>query len=126
MLQCVHQCRRTGGTGPPRGRLGRFFFPGVPEEAVTFTPTWMRPLLLNNDADVKFKFDIDKVEFVDRLFKLVNIVVEVLFKLLIDNVEFVDKLLIDNIELVDKLFKLVVNAYTETALGVPVIDVVVD
>ena len=50
-------------------------------------------VLLNNDVDVKFKFDIDKVEFVDRLFKLVNIVVEVLFKLLIDNVELVDKLL---------------------------------
>ena len=25
--------------------LGRFFFPGVPEEAATFTSTWMRPLL---------------------------------------------------------------------------------
>ena len=23
--------------------LGRFFFPGVPEEAVTFYPTWIRP-----------------------------------------------------------------------------------
>jgi hypothetical protein len=30
---------------------------------------------------------------VDKLFKLLNIVVEVLFKLLIDNVELVDKLL---------------------------------
>ena len=62
-----------------------------------------------------FKLLIDKVEFVDKLFKLLNIVVDVLFKLLIDKVE-----------LVDKLFKLVVNAYTGTALGVPVIVVVVD
>jgi hypothetical protein len=29
--------------GVPDG-LGQFFFPGVPEEAATFTPTWMRPL----------------------------------------------------------------------------------
>ena len=69
-------------------------------------------VLLNNDVDELFKLVIDNVELVD--------------KLLIDNVELVDKLLIDNVELVDKLFKLVVNAYTETALGVPVIDVVVD
>ena len=38
--------RRTSSAagGPPRGRLGRFFFPGVPEEAATFTPTWIGPL----------------------------------------------------------------------------------
>jgi hypothetical protein len=52
---------------------------------------------------------------VDKLFKLLNIVVEVLFKLLIDNIEFVDKLL-----------TFVVNANTGTALDIPVIVVVVD
>ncbi len=55
MLNFVHQCRRTGCTGPPRGRLRRFFFPGVPVEAVTFTPTWMRPLAqLPSNTDCPF------------------------------------------------------------------------
>ena len=57
-------------------------------------------VLFNNDVDVLFKLLIDKVEFVDKLFKLVNIVFDVVFKLLIDNVE-----------LVDKLFKFVTVAY---------------
>jgi hypothetical protein len=33
---------------------------------------------------------IDNVEFVEREFRLLNIVVDVAFKLYIDNVEFVD------------------------------------
>ncbi len=59
------------------------------------------------------------VEFVEREFKLLNIVVLVAFKLLIDNVELVEgefkllnivvlvafKLLIDHVELVDNEFK---------------------
>jgi hypothetical protein len=49
--------------------------------------------LLNIVVEVLFKLLIDNVELVDKLFKLLNIVVEVLFKLLIDNVELVDKLL---------------------------------
>ena len=49
-------------------------------------------------VDVLFKLVIDKVELVDKLFKVLNIGVDVLFKLVIDNIEFVDK-----------LFKLVVN-----------------
>ena len=75
-------------------------------------------VLFNNDVDVAFKLLINKVELVDKLFKLVNIVFDVLFKLVIDNLELVDKLfklvnivfdvlfilLIDSIELVDKLF----------------------
>jgi hypothetical protein len=44
----VHKCRcRWDGRAEPArrpGGLGRFFFPGVPEEADTFTPTWMRSL----------------------------------------------------------------------------------
>jgi hypothetical protein len=54
---------------------------------------------------------IDNIELVDKLL-IDNI--EFVDKLLIDNVELVDKLLIDNVELVDKLFKLVVNAYTDS------------
>ena len=54
--------------------------------------------MFNNDVDVKFKLLIDKVEFVDKLFKLVNIVFDVVVKLLIDNIDDVDKLLIDNID----------------------------
>jgi hypothetical protein len=44
--------------------------------------------LLNIVVDVAFKLLIDNIEFVDKLFKLLNIVVDVLFKLLIDNIEF--------------------------------------
>ena len=58
-------------------------------------------VLFNNDVDVEFKLLIDKVEFVDKLFKLLNIVFYVEFKLFIDNIEFVDK-----------LFKFVFVAYT--------------
>ena len=63
-----------------------------------------------------FKLFIDNVEFVDKLFKLLNIVVDVAFILLIDVVwPFINpkyvvdvafKLFIDNIEFFDKLFKL--------------------
>ncbi len=52
-----------------------------------------------------FKLFIDNVEFVDRLFKLLKVVVDVAFKLFIDNIELVDnefKLL--NV-VVDVLFK---------------------
>ena len=69
-------------------------------------------VLFNNVVDVLFKLLIDKVELVDKLFKLVNIVFDVVVKLLIDNIDDVDKLLIDNIEFVDKLFKFVFVAYT--------------
>ena len=83
-------------------------------------------VLFNNDVDVAFKLLIDKVEFVDKLFKLVNIVYEVLFRLVIDKVDALDKLfklvnivvdvlfklLIDKVEFVDKLFKFVFVAYT--------------
>jgi hypothetical protein len=71
-------------------------------------------------VDVVFNLFIDNVELVDKLFKLLLIVVVVVVKLLIDIVELVDKLFkllkmvvdvvfnlfIDNVELVDKLFKL--------------------
>ena len=93
----------------------------------------MLPVIFNDDKNVDaleinkleklvllFKLVIDKFEFVERLFKLLNVVVDVAFKLLINNIELVEKLfkllkivvdvlfklLIDNIELVDKLFKL--------------------
>ena len=93
----------------------------------------MLPVIFNDDNNVDaletnkleklvllFKLVIDKFEFVDRLFKLLNIVVDVALILLIDNVELVDrlfkllkivvdvafKLFIDNIELVDNEFKL--------------------
>ena len=36
-------------------------------------------------VDVAFKLFIDNIELVDKLFKLLNIVVEVLLELLIDN-----------------------------------------
>ncbi len=38
-------------------------------------------VLFNNDVDVKFKLLIDKVELVDKLFKLLNIVLDAAFKL---------------------------------------------
>ena len=47
-------------------------------------------VLFNNDVDVAFKLLIDRVEFEDNEFKLLNIVDDVVFKLLIDRVEFVD------------------------------------
>ncbi len=40
--------------------------------------------------DVAFKLLIFNIEFVEILFKLLNIVVDVAFKLLIDNTELVD------------------------------------
>jgi hypothetical protein len=85
---------------------------------------------------------IDNTELDDKLFKLLNIVVEVAFKLLIavlllliDNTELDDKLFkllnivvdvvfilfIDNIEFVDKLFTFVVNANTDMLVPVAVI-----
>ncbi len=51
--------------------------------------------------DVVFKLWINNLEFVDKLFKLLKMVVDVVFKLLVNNVEFVDKLF--------KLFKVVVD-----------------
>ena len=39
-------------------------------------------------VDVDCKFDIFKFEYVDKLFKLLNVVVVVAFKLLIDNIVF--------------------------------------
>jgi hypothetical protein len=65
--------------------------------------------LLNIVVDVAFNLLIDKVEFCDNEFKLLNIVVDVIFKLLIDKVEFCDnefKLL--NI-VVDVAFKLLID-----------------
>jgi hypothetical protein len=75
-----------------------------------------------------FKLLIDNVELVDKLFKLLKIVVDVLFKLFIDNIDDVDKLfkllnivvevlfklLIDNIDDVDKLLTFVVDANTDS------------
>jgi hypothetical protein len=58
------------------------------------------------------------IDDVDKLFKLLNIVVGVafkLFKLLNIVVDVVFKLLIDNVELVDKLFKLL-NIVVESML----------
>ncbi len=51
--------------------------------------------------DVAVKSLVDNVEFVDKLFKRLNIVFDVDVKLLIDKVEFVDK-----------RFKFVLNANT--------------
>ncbi len=48
--------------------------------------------ILKMVVDVAFKWLIDRVEFVDKLFKLLKMVVDVAFKWLIDKVEFVDKL----------------------------------
>ncbi len=48
--------------------------------------------VVNNVDDVAFKLLIDNIEFVDKLFKRLNMVVDVAFKLLIDNIELVDKL----------------------------------
>ncbi len=39
--------------------------------------------------EVASKLSIDNIEFVDKLFVLINIVVELAFKLLINNIEFV-------------------------------------
>ncbi len=49
-------------------------------------------IIFNNLDDVEFKLLIDNVESVDKLFKLVKILVDVLFKLLIDNIDDDDKL----------------------------------
>ena len=89
---------------------------------------------------------IDNVEFVDRLFKLLNMVVDVAFKfeidvvwLFIDNVEFVDKLFkllntvvdvafklfIDSVELVDNEFKLL-NMVLDVVLIPLIADVISD
>ena len=69
----------------------------------------MLPVIFNVDKTVDEPETNKLVKFV-----LLNNDVDELFKLVIDNVELVDKLLIDNVELVDKLFKLVVNAYTDS------------
>ena len=100
----------------------------------------------NKVFDAVFILFILKIEFVDKLFKLLNIVFDVEFKLLIDvvfplilNIEFVDNefkllnivvevvfiLFILNIEFVDKLFKFVVVANTDTLVPVDNIVVVV-
>ena len=49
--------------------------------------------LLNFVIDVAFKLVIDKVDLADKLFKLLNIVVDALFELLIDNVKLVEMFL---------------------------------
>jgi hypothetical protein len=48
--------------------------------------------LLNIVVEISFQFFIDNIELVDKLFNLFNIVVAVFFKVLIDNIELVDKL----------------------------------
>jgi hypothetical protein len=49
-------------------------------------------IIFNNVVDVEFKLFIDNIVDVDKVFKLLNIVVLVAFKLFIDNIEDVDKL----------------------------------
>ncbi len=44
-------------------------------------------VLLNIDVDVACKFDIFNDKFVDKLFRLLNIVIDVAFKWSIDKVE---------------------------------------
>ncbi len=76
----------------------------------------MLPVIFNDDKNVdeletikleklvlSFKLLIDNIELVDKLFKLLKIVVDVLFKLLIDNIELVDKLF--KLLLIPLLFK---------------------
>ena len=50
--------------------------------------------VLTANVEYRVLFDNDRVEFVDNEFKLLKIVVDVEFKLLIFNIEFVDKLFI--------------------------------
>ena len=49
-------------------------------------------IISNNVDDVEFRLFIDNIEFVDKLFKLLNMFDDVEFKLLIDNIDDDDKL----------------------------------